>query len=157
METVFVPEGLTIVAWHEVPGTAPPEKHRPIGYGVVRAGVRTSGMRCARSFRTLYGTVLSRDAFPGTSCEATIAPSLRDKDRFHPNPPLSSCHSRISHIGRIGLIPICPDTETRSTLPLHSFFVFVVAELFSATGWAAGVDTLTIKPSARLSDGLMMT
>jgi hypothetical protein len=27
-----------------------------------------------------YGTVLSRDAFPGTSCQATIAPSLRDKN-----------------------------------------------------------------------------
>jgi hypothetical protein len=30
-----------IVAWHEVPGTAPPQKSRPVGYGVIRAGVRT--------------------------------------------------------------------------------------------------------------------
>ena len=29
-----------IVAWHEVPGTAPPQKSRPAGYGVIR-GVRT--------------------------------------------------------------------------------------------------------------------
>jgi hypothetical protein len=28
-----------IVAWHEVPGTAPPQKSRPIGYGMIRAGV----------------------------------------------------------------------------------------------------------------------
>jgi len=29
-----------IVAWHEVPGTAPPQESRPVGYGVIRAGVR---------------------------------------------------------------------------------------------------------------------
>jgi hypothetical protein len=39
-----VPEGGAIVARHELPGTAPPT----------------------------YGTVLRRDAFPGTSCQATI-------------------------------------------------------------------------------------
>jgi hypothetical protein len=30
-----------IVAWHEVPGTAPPQESRPVGYGMIRAGVRT--------------------------------------------------------------------------------------------------------------------
>ena len=30
-----------IVAWHEVPGTAPSHKRRPVGYGMIRAGVRT--------------------------------------------------------------------------------------------------------------------
>jgi hypothetical protein len=29
-----------IVAWHEVPGKAPPQKSRPVGYGVICAGVR---------------------------------------------------------------------------------------------------------------------
>jgi putative transposase len=29
-----------IVAWHEVPGTGPPQKSRPVGYGAIRAGVR---------------------------------------------------------------------------------------------------------------------
>ena len=29
-----------IVAWHEVPGRAPPQKIRPVGYGMIRAGVR---------------------------------------------------------------------------------------------------------------------
>ena len=33
-----------IVAWHEVPGTAPPQKSRPVGYGVIRAGVRTDSI-----------------------------------------------------------------------------------------------------------------
>src|SRR4029077_14275790 len=33
-----------IVAWHEVPGTAAPQKSRPVGYGVIRAGVRTDSM-----------------------------------------------------------------------------------------------------------------
>src|SRR5271155_5285283 len=66
-----------IVAWHEVPGTASPQKSRPVGYGVIRAGVRTdtnfqeqylalplrntapistrntSGISYARSYRTL--------------------------------------------------------------------------------------------------------
>ena len=27
-----------IVAWHEVPGTAPPQKSRPVGHGLIRAG-----------------------------------------------------------------------------------------------------------------------
>jgi hypothetical protein len=30
-----------IVAWHEVPGTTPPQKSRPVGYGPIRAGVPT--------------------------------------------------------------------------------------------------------------------
>ena len=33
-----------IVAWHEVPGTGPPQKSRPVGYGVIGAGVRTDSM-----------------------------------------------------------------------------------------------------------------
>jgi hypothetical protein len=33
-----------IVAWHEVPGTVPSQKSRPVGYGVIRAGVRTDSM-----------------------------------------------------------------------------------------------------------------
>ena len=42
-----------IVAWHEVPGTTPPQKSRPVGYGVIRAGVRPFWFSCARSYRTL--------------------------------------------------------------------------------------------------------
>jgi hypothetical protein len=34
-----------IVAWHEVPGRAPPQKIRPVGYGVILAGVRTNRSR----------------------------------------------------------------------------------------------------------------
>jgi hypothetical protein len=33
-----------IVAWHEVPGPAPPQKSRPVGYGMIRTGVRTDTM-----------------------------------------------------------------------------------------------------------------
>jgi hypothetical protein len=40
-----------IVAWHEVPGTAPPQKSRPVGYGVIHAGVRTDSMIGATKFR----------------------------------------------------------------------------------------------------------
>jgi hypothetical protein len=39
-----VPEGQPIVAWHEVPGKAPPQENRPVGYGVIRAGVGTDWM-----------------------------------------------------------------------------------------------------------------
>src|ERR1700676_2413153 len=61
-----------IVAWHEVPGSAPPQNSRPVGYGVIRAGVRADsmigvrnsntktqniyvgcGISCVRSYRTL--------------------------------------------------------------------------------------------------------
>src|SRR3984893_15734181 len=40
-----------IVAWHEVPGTAPPQKSRPVGYGVIRAGLRTDSMIGVTKFR----------------------------------------------------------------------------------------------------------
>src|ERR1700722_17189742 len=40
-------------AWHEVPGKTPPQKSRPVGYGVIRAGVRPFWISCARSYRTL--------------------------------------------------------------------------------------------------------
>ena len=40
-----------IVAWHEVPGAAPPQKSRPVGYGVIRAGVRTDSMIGVTKFR----------------------------------------------------------------------------------------------------------
>jgi hypothetical protein len=32
-----------IVARHEVPGTASTQKRRPVGYGLIRAGVPTNG------------------------------------------------------------------------------------------------------------------
>ena len=67
-----------IVAWHEVPGTTPPQKSRPVGYGVIPAGVRPFRISCARSYRTLRDGS-STDAFPGTSCQATIVLSLRDR------------------------------------------------------------------------------
>ncbi len=34
-----------IVARHEVPGTAPPQKSRPVGYGMIRAGLSTDSTR----------------------------------------------------------------------------------------------------------------
>jgi hypothetical protein len=76
-----------IVARHEVPGTALPQESLPVGHGLIRAGVRrfdaflknpahistrnTSGISCARSYRTLRDGSFE-DAFPGTSCQATI-------------------------------------------------------------------------------------
>jgi hypothetical protein len=58
-------------------------KSRPVGYGMIRAGVRTESSWCtfprempmelAAPDQTVpYGTVHSRDTFPGTSCLATI-------------------------------------------------------------------------------------
>ena len=40
-----------IVAWHEVPGTVPPQKSRPVGYGAIRADVRTDSMIGVTKFR----------------------------------------------------------------------------------------------------------
>jgi ABC-type sugar transport system ATPase subunit len=39
-----------IVAWHEVPGTAPPQQSRPVGYGVIRAGERQNPSLQERRF-----------------------------------------------------------------------------------------------------------
>ena len=40
-----------IVAWHEVSGSAPPQNSRPVGYGVIRAGVRADSMIGVRNFK----------------------------------------------------------------------------------------------------------
>jgi hypothetical protein len=87
-----------IVAWHEVPASAPTPKQPSRRVRCDRAGVPADSMIGVRKFQiprlktfTLdvglaapdhtvpYGTVLLRDAFPGTSCLATIMLSLRDK------------------------------------------------------------------------------
>jgi hypothetical protein len=86
------------VAWHEVPGTTPPkEPSRRVRCDWCRCVARrfddwsdeisnpktenlTLSVGFAAPDHTVpYGTVLSRDAFPGTSCLATIMLSLRDK------------------------------------------------------------------------------
>jgi hypothetical protein len=62
-----------IVAWHEVPGTAPPQDH-------VRHLVTLPPVGSAAPDHTVpYGTVPSGAVFPGTSCLATISLSPRDK------------------------------------------------------------------------------
>ena len=64
-----------IVAWHEVPGKNVHRENRPVGYGMI-------GSRCARlreSDRTLRDGSFGWRAAPGTSCQATIVPSLWDK------------------------------------------------------------------------------
>ena len=79
-----------IVAWHEVPGTTPPQKSRPVGYGMIRAGVRTDlKIRRGNFEKYLWDQLRQiipyptgrffRRRFPGTSCLATISLSLRDK------------------------------------------------------------------------------
>jgi hypothetical protein len=40
----FVPEDGAIVAWHEVPGTSATQKSRPVGYGLICAGLRTDSI-----------------------------------------------------------------------------------------------------------------
>jgi hypothetical protein len=93
-----------IVAWHEVPGKAPPQEGRPVGYGMICAGVHrfkdwreeiSNAVSLSRkemipkcivgsiapNHTVPYRTVLSRDAVPGTSCLVTVSLSLRDKSR----------------------------------------------------------------------------
>src|SRR6202035_4586703 len=84
-------------AWESVP-----RKNRPVGYGMIGAQLipelflvhmcavfqfsyskfrhsnHRIGAQTCTNHTVPYGTVLSRDAVPGTSCQATIAPSLRD-------------------------------------------------------------------------------
>jgi hypothetical protein len=75
-----------IVAWHEVPGKAPPPK-RPSRRGTGGSGRFRKQSRydekylwgsAAPDHTVPYGTVLSRGNIPGTSCQATIVPSLLD-------------------------------------------------------------------------------
>ena len=100
----------------QVPGNNATLMSRPVGYGVIRAGVRagadskigvtkfpirrpktlTLSVGLATPNHTIpYGTVLWRDAFPGTSCLATIMLSLRDKGHFaHRAGPRHTCSFR---------------------------------------------------------------
>jgi hypothetical protein len=75
--------GLARSAWKNAA-----QKSRPVGYGLIRAGVGTDPINdwrgemmagIAMSDDTVpYGTVHSVGAFPGTSCQATIMLSLWD-------------------------------------------------------------------------------
>src|ERR1700678_3482756 len=101
-----VPEGwfdrsLARRAWK-----APPQRSRPAGYGLIRAGTRADsmigviGLKKRRTFRHEIplglglrpiipcptGRFYCGGAVPGTSCQATIGPSLRDKN--HSTRPL---------------------------------------------------------------------
>jgi hypothetical protein len=78
-----------IVARHEVPGKRPPrEPSRRVRYdraqyprhprGIRHSNHRIGAHACANQ-TVPYGTALLGGAVPGTSCQATIAPSLRDK------------------------------------------------------------------------------
>jgi len=94
----FVPEGQADRSQARTAWDNATPKRRPVGYGVIGAGVRADWMIGATKFqirrlKTLtlsvgiaapdhtvpYGTVLRRVAFPGTPCLATIMLSLRDK------------------------------------------------------------------------------
>jgi hypothetical protein len=48
----------TIVAWHEVPGIGLPQKSRPVGYGMIRAGVRARLWRVQRWSLTGSETIM---------------------------------------------------------------------------------------------------
>jgi hypothetical protein len=39
-----------MVAWHQVPGTVPPQKRRPIGHGLIPVGVGTDSIIGATNF-----------------------------------------------------------------------------------------------------------
>ena len=76
-----------IVAWHKVPEKGPSRKGRPVGYSVtVFRRFWGKSMRgelplgpAASDHTVPYGTVLRRGAVPGTSWQATIGLSLRDR------------------------------------------------------------------------------
>ena len=49
-----------IVVWHEVPGASATQKNRPVGHGMIRAGLRTDSMIEATEFG-LHGAQLRRE------------------------------------------------------------------------------------------------
>jgi hypothetical protein len=97
----FVPEGQHDRSQARCAWDSATQKSRPVGYGLIRAGLRTDSMIGAANLHTRdtfrrkiplgltapdhtvpYGTVLSVDAFPGTSCQATIILSLGDEIHY---------------------------------------------------------------------------
>jgi hypothetical protein len=148
-----------IVAWHEVPGTAPPQESRPVGYGVIRAGVRADSRRFRKRSITSssssnlighkpapdhtvpYGTVLSRDAFPGTSCQATIGVVPTGRAGRHSQQHLASLASRFQQHGTRSNsnTPVTFLMTVNSIDPLAPYKVSddLVLELASVTAVAA--------------------
>jgi hypothetical protein len=104
-----------IVAWHEVPGTAPPKKNRPVGHGMIgrrpnRRGLLSKGRavflrkanhsnprigaRTGANQTVPYGTALlrsrcARHFVPGY--DRTVPPGLEGK------PPSSGQQNRLKH------------------------------------------------------------
>src|ERR1700732_2876590 len=61
-----------IVAWHEVPGRTPPQKIRPVGYGLILAGVRTN--RSRRLWPYMDGIAKQNGTFP--KCLGSVSDHL---------------------------------------------------------------------------------
>jgi hypothetical protein len=114
-----------IVAWHEVPGDSATQKSRPVGYGLIRAGVRTESMIGVTKFRICkleqkHGAQVGekylwdslrpiipyptgrffRGTFPGTSCQATIVLSLRDTALSAEMSKLQGKAGRLTYVGK---------------------------------------------------------
>jgi hypothetical protein len=69
-----------IVAWHEVPGTTPPQKSRPVGYGLIRAAMRAKfddwsdeiSFRIRRTFRREIPLELAAPDHTGTLLDGSF-------------------------------------------------------------------------------------
>jgi hypothetical protein len=77
----------TIVARHEVPGTAPHQKSRPVGYGLIRADVSTDSMIGVTNFRKrkpetfmFYGLWPTRQFFSMTDTNLQSGAHFDEKD-----------------------------------------------------------------------------
>jgi hypothetical protein len=79
-----------IVAWHEVPGTTPPQKSRPVGYGLIRAGVGTDSM-------------IAVTKFSNTKTEKIVFSVLPDLRVLRASPP--SGEAALRSRGRSGVVP----------------------------------------------------
>ena len=143
----FVPEGQADRSQARSAWDNATSKSRPVGYGVIGAGVRADSMigvgvtkfqirrlkiltlsvgLAAPDHTVPYGTALWRDAFPGTSCLATIMLSLRDKGHFaHPaGPRHTSSFREASHLAKapsvrrmeLSQVPWKPPTRPRRRL-----------------------------------------
>ena len=82
-----------IVAWHEVPGTASPQKSRPVGYDMIRAGALTDSKIGGRKFPMRYRQLV----FPKEHAYISMK-------KEHQKAPLSSrlrkliCHQHLEQI-----------------------------------------------------------
>ena len=135
-----------IVAWHEVPGTAPP-KSRPVGYGLIRAGVRTDSIGSDEISNTKYIASLKKH---GTHLRRKIPLGLAAPDHTVPDGTVLS--RTLSKALRARLRSCCPSgTKYILRANLQGKLTGLTREAFGAADLGAENKDLPTKVNTTIS------